>query len=319
VFDLDAWSSALDTRVGMAWFIRALLIGFGGALLVLTIARRHDFWWRALFAAALLGVGVASAFSGHGATGRWHAVGIIATVVHVAAMAAWLGGVMMVLVGVRKLTVGQLRLFSTVAVSAMLLIVASGVVQAIRQVESLDALTNTNYGTLLLWKVGFVVAVLIVAAISRRIVWRQQLDRPRLIRTVAIEVVLAVAVVSVTAVLMGANPSQAVQSGPFSAQLVNQGYIASITIEPARVGSNVMHLYLSNPQSSLVEPDDVQVQISDPSREVAPLDVTMVRSGASHYSSTDLVFPYSATWVLTVNTRYNTFDSVQFTTNVPIP
>jgi len=319
VFDGGAWSDALDTRVGVAWLVRALLIGVVGVVLAVTMRHREQMWWRSVLVAALLGVGVASAFGGHGATGRWHDVGIVTTVIHVAAMAAWLGGLVLVLCDVTRIDGHRLHLFSTLAAIAILLVTISGVVQAIRQLGSLDALTNTHYGILLMWKVAFVLLVVAVAAVSRRLVWRAELDRPRLQRTLAMEVVGAVAIVVVTAMLMGANPSQALTNKPFSAQLVDNGYLASITIEPGRVGLNEMHLYLSNPQSSLTEPDDLHVQISDPSRGVAPIDVAMVRSGASHYTAPNLTFPYSATWTLTVAARYNTFDAVQFTTKVPIP
>ena len=40
--------------------------------------------------------------------------------------------------------------------------------QAVRQVGSLDALTGTSYGTLLIWKVVIVGAVLAVAAVARQ-------------------------------------------------------------------------------------------------------------------------------------------------------
>ena len=73
-------------------------------------------------------------------------------------------------------------------------------------------------------------------------------------RAVGIESVHAVAVVVVTSLLMAANPSQATASAGFSATLTTQGYLATITVAPGRVGANEVHIYLSSPNSSLISP-----------------------------------------------------------------
>ena len=238
-----------------------------GVGLALLLQHCRQLWWRVVVVLGLIGVGVASAYSGHGATGRWHLAGIVDTVVHVGAMGVWLGGLVLLLFNVRSIGISEVRRYSTLAFIMMMLIVISGVLQAVRQVGSIDALTGPRYGTILIWKLVFVALVLIVAAVSRQIIRRDPLDRPRLGRSIAIEVVIAVAIVTATSLLMAANPSLAATAKPFSAQLVDNGYIASITIEPGKVGPNEMHIYLSNPNSSLIEPDEVKVEISDPGRD----------------------------------------------------
>jgi copper transport protein len=317
-FDGDAWSAAFDTRIGVAWVVRALVIGLLGTALVVTTARREQWWWRFALGVGLAGAGIASAFSGHGATGRWEEIGILATVVHVGAMALWLGGVVTVAVGFRSVTDTSIRRFSTIAFASMSAVVASGTVQSIRQVGSFDALTNTTYGTVLIWKLVLVLAVLGVAALSRRISRRDTLDRSRLRRAVGIELLVAAAIVVTTSLLMAANPSQAVTAKPFSTSLVQDQYLASITIQPGRVGGNEMHIYLSNVDSSLIQPESVTVQISDPSRDVAAINVPVSPSGAGHFTANAATFPYATNWKLVVTARYGDFDQVQFATTVPI-
>jgi copper transport protein len=199
----------------------------------------------------------------------------------------------------------------------------------------LDGLTSTSYGKLLIWKVIAVGAVLGVAAVARAsthgkllVVSRPRVeasvgaaaavgyDRARLRRAVTIESILAVVVIVITSLLMAANPSEATASAPFSATLTSQGYLSTITVAPGRVGSNEVHIYLSSPNSSLDQPDNVTVTIQDPSRDVDPINLTVSKAGAGHVIST-ATFPYAATWRMVVTARYN-FDEVKFNADIKI-
>ncbi len=121
----------------------------------------------------------------------------------------------------------------------------------------------------------------------------------------------------VTSLLMAANPSQATASAPFSATLTTQGYLATITVAPGRVGANEVHIYLSSPNSSLDQPDDVTVTIEDPSRDIDPIAIEVVKAGAGHVISNSASFPYAATWRMVVSVRYG-FDPIVFTADVTV-
>ena len=318
VFESSAWSAAFDSRVGVAWVVRAAIVGaVGGALLILA-AERERWWWQGAAVAALAAVGLASAYGGHGATGRWVPIGVVVTALHVGAMAVWLGGLLLVLVEIRSATPATVRRFSGLALGMVVILIATGSLQALRQLGSLDALTDTTYGTILIRKLVVVVILVAIAFVSRRIVHRDQVDMPRLGRSVMIEAFAAVVIVVFTSLLMASNPSNVVASKPFSVTLIDGDYLASITVEPGRVGSNEMHLYLTDAASSLVQPDTVTVEISDPTRDVAALQIPVTPSSAGHYTTSTATFPYATTWTLTVTARYNTFDEVRFTAQVRI-
>jgi copper transport protein len=328
ITDGSAWRAMFDTQSGTAWVVRAVLLGVGASL-----AWRPESsgaaWWRSIFIGALIGVGVASAYGGHGASGRWQAVGILATTLHVTAMALWLGGLVAVLMAIRSIDHAQLRRFSTCAFALICVVAASGVVQSFRQLGSglssgqgsgqgvWHQLTNSAYGRLLLWKVVAVVAVIGVASVSRTIVrQRTELDRPRLLRTITIEVVVATVIVGLTSLLMAANPTAA-SASPVSVTIVNGDYLASIAVSPGQRGPNELHIYLSSASSSLDQPDDITVEIVDPSRDV-PITIPVERAGAGHFTTGEANFPYPATWTLTVTARYHSFDVYTFSTQVTI-
>ena len=93
--------------------------------------------------------------------------------------------------------------------------------------------------------------------------------------------------------------------------------MAVVEVTPARVGSNELHLFLSSPNSSLEQPETVAVTIQDPSRDVNPIAIDVLRAGASHWITNAATFPYAATWRLMVTTRYG-FKEVVFTADVKV-
>lgn len=328
ITDSSAWSSMLESRVGVAWAVRAVVILACGVALTLTVSRRASVWWRALLGAGLLAVGVASAFGGHGATGRWQIIGIVATVAHLGGMAVWLGGLVAVLVSFADIDDSSVRRFSKVAFVSILVVALSGVVQALRQLGSFNALTNTSYGTLLIWKVIAVAVLVAIAAVSRQATHGKALgritadsvtiDRARLVRVVVIEAVLAVVILGVTSLLIAANPTVANGPTTFSQSLVSNDYIVSVVVSPGGVGSNDLHLYITSPTISTAGPDSVTVEISDPSRSIDPIAIEVSTAGVGHYTTAAAIFPYPASWTLHISAIYNSFDKVQWTTVVPI-
>ncbi|MEA3185190.1 MAG: copper transport protein [Ilumatobacteraceae bacterium] len=336
ITDGSAWRAVWSTPIGIAWFVRAATIVLTAAVLLLTRSRSRAAWWQVIAIVGLVTVGIASAYGGHGAAGRWHYIGVFVTMLHVSAMAVWLGGLVMLVISFRSVDRNTAGRFSSIALLAVATIIISGTVQAFRQVGSVDALTGTRYGTLLIWKLIIVAAVLAVAAVARQSTHGRLMaagpalgasvgaaapddgfDRARLRRAVSIEAVLAVAVVIVTSLLMAANPSLAAQSAPFSSTLTSNGYLATITVAPARVGSNEIHLYLSSPSSSLDQPDAVAVTIQDPARGVNPITIDVAKAGAGHYITNAASFPYAATWQLVLTARYG-FNEVVFTADVKV-
>jgi copper transport protein len=335
ITDGSAWSAVFDTTIGVAWVIRAVGIAAVGAFLLATHLRSSATWWRLILIVGLVAVGIASAYGGHGATGRWHYLGVFLTMLHVTSMAVWLGGLAMLILSFGDTQRDGVERFSSIALLAVVTVVITGTIQGFRQVGSLDGLTSTSYGKLLIWKLIAVGAVLGVAAVARaathgRLVLAPArvgasvgaaaasgFDRARLRRAVTIESALAVVVIVVTSLLMAANPSQATASAPFSATLTSEGYLATITVAPGRVGSNEVHIYLSSPNSSLDQADNVTVTIQDPSRGVDPIEIPVSKAGAGHVINNTATFPYAATWRMVVTARYG-FEEVKFNADVKI-
>lgn len=125
------------------------------------------------------GLAASWAMAEHASTGIQTGISMPLDVVHLLAVAAWLGGLATLLVALFRAPVGAqietgaVRRFSRLAFGSVLVLAATGIYQSWRQVGSWSALTGTSYGQLLLVKIGLVAVLVGIAWISRR--WTSQL------------------------------------------------------------------------------------------------------------------------------------------------
>ncbi|MDQ1431876.1 MAG: copper transport protein [Actinomycetota bacterium] len=185
VFDPSVFRDVLDTRYGKVALLRLALLALAYPLIRVLVSRRvgeeaHPLraWW--MMTAGLVGAGLAvtPGLAGHAGTGIQTGLAIPADLVHVAAMACWLGGLVVLCFAVLpRSDVDELRdvlpRYSALALGAIVALIVSGGYQAWRQVGSLDALKTTDYGRLLIAKLLVFAALVIAAAFSREIVNRR--------------------------------------------------------------------------------------------------------------------------------------------------
>ena len=173
--DSGALQDVLDARYGRGALARVILLV---ALVPFALLRIRAPRSRAripietVVGLCALGVLATFAHAGHASTGRWTGAGVTVDVVHLVGVAAWLGGIVLLTVTLRRPGDVQEALraterFARIALPAIGLVVISGAVQAWRQVESGAALWDTDYGRLLIAKILVVVSIVIVASATR--------------------------------------------------------------------------------------------------------------------------------------------------------
>ncbi|MFF8833927.1 copper resistance CopC/CopD family protein [Streptomyces sp. NPDC015130] len=189
-FDLAGLKSVLETKTGAALTSRLLLLGAAAlfvAVLFGSYAHRTDPKERKdlAFGLGLGGTVVAAGIAGtwalaeHASTGIQPGIAMPVDILHLLAVAAWLGGLTVLLVALYRapsVERSAVERFSKVAFGSVLVLAATGVYQSWRQVGSWSALTDTRYGQLLLVKLGLLAVLLGIAWISRR--WTQRLADP---------------------------------------------------------------------------------------------------------------------------------------------
>ncbi|MFD7960898.1 copper resistance CopC/CopD family protein [Streptomyces zaomyceticus] len=189
-FDLAGLKAVLETKTGAALTSRLLLLGAAAlfvAVLFGAYARRTDPKEKKdlSFGLGIGGTVVAAGIAGtwalaeHASTGIQPGVAMPVDILHLLAVAAWLGGLTVLLVSLyRAPSVPRTAVerFSKVAYGSVAVLVATGIYQSWRQVGSWSALTGTRYGQLLLVKIGLMCVLVGIAWISRR--WTRRLADP---------------------------------------------------------------------------------------------------------------------------------------------
>ncbi|MEU6258762.1 copper resistance protein CopC [Streptomyces sp. NPDC047043] len=170
-FDSAAFTRTLTGRPGLALLARLALLLIA-AVFAVRLSKR-DAWPRPLLAAGTaLAVALALtwAASEHASAGIQVPVAMVSSVLHLLAMAVWLGGLttLLILLYRTELAPAAVARFSRIAFVSVTVLVGTGVYQSWRGLGSWDALTGTTYGRLLVAKLAAVVLLLTAAGFSRR-------------------------------------------------------------------------------------------------------------------------------------------------------
>ncbi|MFF7561431.1 copper resistance CopC/CopD family protein [Streptomyces pseudovenezuelae] len=187
IFDLDLLGNVLQTKSGAALVSRLLLLAAAALFISVLFGaydKREDEEKRDLtFGLAIGGTVVAAglaaswAMAEHASVGLQTGIAMPVDVLHLLAVAGWLGGLTALLVALYRSEVpvesAAVRRFSQVAFGSVVALVTTGVYQSWRQLGSWSAFTGTRYGQLLLVKIGLVALLVGIAFISRR--WTGQL------------------------------------------------------------------------------------------------------------------------------------------------
>lgn len=215
---------ALGTTPGAMYFTRAATAGViayllnQGVRLDATGSNRQDEVRSVLMAAGSVMYLVTLGYVGHSRSQRLPWIGIPVDMAHTAAAAVWLGGLaILVFVLIPGVPTDQgvrafLR-FSPAAKVAVTILAVTGLIQTARLHGGLSSLFGSTHGRLLILKVALVLAMLRFATINQRVLrdatrhgqGTQAQQRHRLTRASAVEALVGLAVIVVTAALVSAS------------------------------------------------------------------------------------------------------------------
>lgn len=333
----------LGTRFGTVWGLTAVawaLLGLGAA----PALRRPAPWYPLALLAPLAFIALEPALSGHPSTQSPVALLFPANVLHVVAMAIWVGGlaslVLVLPAATRqlpppdrsRLLAAVLARFSPLALACVALLLLTGIGQAYAYVRDLDNLLDTAYGRAVLIKLLLLVGALIPLGAYNRYRSVPRLERIAaggeapgragllLRRALRGEVALLVVALGVTAALAGYAPATAVQPGPFSASASLGPAELELTVDPARVGSNQIHLYLfdTSSGSQFTQVKELTVTATLPEKAIGPLPLEPQRSGPGHFTVQGAQLGVAGDWRLGVAARVSAFDEYAAEVEVPI-
>jgi copper transport protein len=338
--DTGVISDVLDTRFGEVWGLREL-----AWLAILLAAPLLVRGWQGLATAALPAASlcIAPALAGHAGVQSPSGLLVPADTAHVAAMSLWVGGIAALLVTVRaatrrlepagrtRLLAGALVRFSPLGLTAVLVLVATGVIQAIVHLDRVSDLWDTGFGRALAVKAGIVVVLVGIGALHRRrglpalraaaASGESPAGPGRLVRrALTAEVALFAGALITTAVLVGQPPPSALSAGPQSASAALGEAQLDVTVDPAQPGSNDVHIYVldADDGSAYDELRSVSLDAMLPELEIGPLEIDLRKVGPGHYTAPDAALGVPGEWTLEVSGRASRFEAPRAEVEVEI-
>jgi copper transport protein len=323
VTDSSALRGVLANGVGWS----TLLCVLGTLTVVVAVRFSPSKLSRAVVIAGAAVATGAFALAGHSrsTSPRW--LVLFADAAHAWAAAAWYGGIVLLVIVLwarrrsdaaerdSALATGHVVVkFSRIATVAVLLVGIAGFTLAWAEIRVLKALTSTNYGWLVVAKVG---AVGVIAALGvynhfRLIPAIEQAPKKAgtaLRRTVSVEAVVMVAVLAITAVLVNTTPARDASglSGIFSATVPMGDGSVNLVVDPDRAGQNSVHLYLLDAAGRNRDVESLSLELSLPANDIGPIDRDAFLVGQGHYQvdGGDLSIP--GEWTITVKARVDKF------------
>lgn len=348
----DVVNEVLGTRFGTAWGLGAL--AWAVALLALAIQRPLPRMRPASVGATglalpgprvialalpLVALAFLPAMGGHASVQSPVALLLGANVLHVLAMSAWLGGIAMLVLALRaataqldpgdraRLLASTVGRFSTLAGIAIAVLLATGIVQGIVEVRTFPHLLDTAFGRAVLIKVVVALGIVALGYVNRQRLLPQLRTATTpghagvlLRRTLKTELLLGAIALGATGALSTYAPSIAVSSGPYATSAIIGPARLEVTVDPAKVGPNQLHLYLFDRKTGAPfdQTKELRVTAALPGKGIAPIAMTPHVAGPGHFVVDGATLAVKGKWTMTVVDRVSDFDEYQTRFTAPI-
>ncbi len=251
-------------------------------------------------------------------------LGLVINLAHVAAVAVWLGGAVLVgrvvLAGAGEYDlVGAVRAFSRLSGPAIAVVIITGVAETIRLVGG--ALLTSSYGQVLVLKMLTVIAMLLVTVKARAVVGARlaradhlsarHADRFR--RAFGAEATLGVVVLAFSGWLLSINPPKVslIPDREYALEIPLSdeatGFVAEVSLDPARIGLNAIEVEVITTPAALVDLTlEFDPEVGSYGRGTVQ-DIPLSGRGVARLEAVDgLPFDVAANWTVTLTAVFET-------------
>ncbi|UCI08967.1 copper resistance CopC/CopD family protein [Mesorhizobium sp. B1-1-8] len=318
------WATALGTSFG--WTVLIALIALGLGLLSLVVPRANA---KPLAIAGLAGVGAALAASGHASAAEPQWLMRPSVFLHGTAIAFWSGALAPLGLALRHQPAEArafLRRFSHAILPVVAVLVASGTVLAIIQVQTLPALVHTAYGRLLLLKLVLLLFLFTLAAVNR---WTLTMPaeagdtevQRRLVRSIRIEVLIVLAIFGVTAGWRFTPPPRALAiaaAQPVSIHIHTLKAMADLSIIPGHAGQVAASMVIMSGDFGPLDAKQVTLVLSKPDSGIEPIKRPATKPGDGTWRVDNLVIPLPGRWTARLDILVTDFEMVKIEAPIEI-
>ncbi len=303
------WATAFETSFARTLPVLASVFILAGISIVMNNGRTKQ----ALAFTALAGAAGALAASGHAAAAQPQWLTRPAVFLHAFALALWLGALPplgLAFMDSKEAARGALKRFSAAISPVVAVVVLSGGVLAVIQVEWPEALLVTAYGRILLIKLALVLLLLTIAAYNR---WRLTAPalagegpaRQRLAKTIAVEVVLVLVVLGLAAGWRFTPPPRALAiaaAEPATVHIHSDEAMAEVTITPGHVGPATISAIIMTGDFGPLDAQSVTFVLTPPDA-AQPRLIEARKPGDGTWAAKDVDLSKSGVWRLKLDLR----------------
>ncbi len=323
--DRTVWSAGLATSFGLTVIVLSFAF-----LLALVTSSRTIFSGRAASLVAVVGGSAAMVLSGHAssATPQW--LMRPAVFVHVITITIWIGSLPPLAYALQHGGDGArqaLGRFSRLIPLCVAALIAAGLLLAIVQVQTFDALVSTAYGNVLLAKTALLVVLFFLVA-TNRWVFTKPAERGelgaarRLARAVIIETIIALAIFAVAATWRFTPPPRALAiaaAQPVSIHIHSDKAMAEIAVTPGRAGPVEVSAIILAPDFTAIIPKEVAFALSNPQAGIEPMRRKAILQADGVWRAADVIVPIAGRWRVRVDILVSDFELVRLEDTIELP
>lgn len=307
------WKAGLGTSFGVTAIVAALTL-FAGLFAALASASGPA---RAISLAALAGIGLSLAASGHASAASPQILMRPSVFLHAVAIALWIGSLLPLMRALRGDDAASvLRRFSCFAPGIVLVLIVSGIALAVVQVVRIEALWTTGYGVVLLAKLALVLVLLGIAAFNRLVLTPGAMRgnagaKAKLRRTIAAEILLAVSIFGAAGLWRFTPPPRvivAAEQAPDFVHIHGAKAMADITFAPPVSGRRTVSIFVQTPSFTLLAPKEVTLRMANPAAGIEPLTFPARSAGDGIWTVHDVIIPVGGTWNIGVDILIDDFE-----------
>ncbi|MER8479778.1 copper resistance CopC/CopD family protein [Mesorhizobium sp. M1163] len=318
------WQTGLGTSFG--WTVLIALMALGLSLLSLVVPPADA---KPLALAGLVGVGAALAASGHASAAEPQWLTRPMVFLHATGIAIWSGALAPLGLALKRQpdkTGPLLRRFSRAILFVVAVLAAAGIVLAVIQVQTPSALVHTAYGRLLLLKLVLLVFLFTLAAVNRfkltapAEAGETEVQR-RLARSIAIEVLIVLAIFGVAAGWRFTPPPRALAiaaAQPASVHIHTLQAMADLSIAPGHAGPVAASIFIMTGDFGPLDAKQVTLVLSKPDSGIEPIKRPATRLADGTWRVDDLVIPVAGRWTARLDILVSDFEMVKIEAPIDI-
>jgi copper transport protein len=291
---------------------------------------------KALSLLALVGTGAALAASGHAGAASPQWLTRPAVFLHAAGIAFWAGALMPLglalaaprgaLAAPRGAAEAMLNRFSRIAPFAVLPLMAAGIVLAIVQIRSVQALWTTAYGNVFLIKLALLILLFALAALNRFRLTRPAADGDAaacrmLRRSIFAELLLFLAIFGVAASWRFTPPPRVLAEAaaePAAIHLHTEKAMADLTLTPGRVGAVGASMIIMTGDFGPLPAKEVTLTLANPAAGIEPITRPATQPGDGTWQVRNLPVPAPGRWSVRIDILISDFELARLEGSIDI-